>query len=470
VTLREKINQKIGVFMRKNRGGTIIILSLLVAILGGILFLYQSPLFERNPPKITLDESIHWNLKDPIPLHVKDESGVKFLRVSMSDGTNSVNIINEVYDGKQLEVNASIEYPRTGFLSQSKNLTLQVEVTDGSKWNLFAGNQSKAVARIYPDNKRPTVFVLTNSYKITKGGTALVAFKADDENLNSLYIETNSGQRFYPTPFYKDGYYVSLVAWPRPDEKFSADIIATDKAGNFARERIRFFLQDRKYRVSTIELSEGFLGGKVTNLAQMYSRDYDKMKPIERFMFVNQTLRNENNANITKAATTPPKALLSEKKLTPFYPLRNGAAVASFGDYRKYSYNGTIVSESYHLGLDLASTAQADIVSTNDGKVVYANENGIYGQSVIIDHGLGLFTLYSHCSSLAVREGDEVKAGDVIAKTGSTGFAFGDHLHFGVLVQGIDVRPEEWMDAPWMNDNIYTVLENAKSLIDRHEL
>lgn len=58
----------------------------------------------------------------------------------------------------------------------------------------------------------------------------------------------------------------------------------------------------------------------------------------------------------------------------------------------------------------------------------------------------------------------------MIAKTGSTGFAFGDHLHFGVLVQGIDVRPEEWMDAPWMNDNIYTVLENAKSLIDRHEL
>jgi len=455
--------------MHKSRSGTIIILAFLVALLGGALFLYQSPLFERNVPQITLEETIHWNLKDPIPLHVKDESGVKFLRVSLSDGTNSINLINEVYEEKQTEINTAIEYPRTGFLSQSANLTMEVEVTDGSRWNIFSGNTAKALAKIFPDNKRPTVFVLTNSYKITKGGAALVAFKADDENLDSLYIETNSGIRYHPTPYYKDGYYVSLVAWPRQDEQFSADIIATDKAGNFAKERIRFFLQNRKYRVSTIQLSENFLGGKVTNLTQMYSQDYDKMEPIERFMFVNQTLRNENNENISLAATKRPDTLLGEKKLTPFYPLENAAAVASFGDYRKYSYAGEIVSESYHLGLDLASTAQADIISTNDGKVVFAKENGIYGQTIIIDHGLGLFTLYSHCSSLAVHEGDEVKGGDTIGKTGSTGFAFGDHLHFGVLVQGVEVRPEEWMDDSWMNDNVYTVLSNAKDLIDRHE-
>ena len=455
--------------MRKNRGGTIIILTFLVALLGGALFLYQSPLFERNVPKITLKETIHWNLKDPIPLHVRDESGVKFLRVSLTDGTNSVNLINEVYEGKRVEVNTTIEYPRTGFLSQSANLVLEVEATDGSRWNLFSGNQAKVYAKVYPDTKRPTVFVINNSYKITKGGAALVVFKADDENMDSLYIETNSGKRYYPTPYYKDGYYVSLVAWPRQDEQFSADIIATDKAGNFSKERVRFFLQNRKYKISTIQLSDNFLGGKVTNLAQMYSRDYDQMKPIERFMFVNQTLRDENNDKISSAATKRPSALLGQKRLTPFYPLKNGAAVASFGDYRKYSYNGEIVSESYHLGLDLASTAQANIVSTNGGRVVFDEENGIYGQTIIIDHGLGLFTLYSHCSSLAVRQGDEVKGGDVIGKTGTTGFAFGDHLHFGVLVQGVEVRPEEWMDAPWMSDNVYTVLDNAKKLIDRHE-
>jgi len=455
--------------MRKGSSGTIIILGLLVALLGGALFLYQSPLFERNAPKISLDETIYWNLKDPIPLHVKDESGIKFLRVSLSDGTNSINLLNEVYEGKQREINVNIEYPRTGFLSQSANLTLEVEATDASKWNLFSGNRAKALAKVYVDTKRPTLFVLTNSYKITKGGAALVAFKADDENLDSLYIETNSGRRYYPTPYYKDGYYISLVAWPLKDEQFSADIIATDKAGNFSKERIRFFLQNRKYRVSTIQLSENFLGGKVTNLAQMYSRDYDQMEPIERFIFINQVLRAENDQKISSVTTKRPENLLGEKKLRPFYPLKNGAAVAGFGDYRKYSYEGEIVSESYHLGLDLASTAQADIVSTNDGKVVFAQEAGIYGQSIIVDHGLGLFTLYSHCSSLAVREGDEIKGGDVIGKTGSTGFAFGDHLHFGVLVQGVEVRPEEWMDASWMNDNIYTVLENAKNLIDRHE-
>jgi len=455
--------------MRKSRGGTILILLFFIALLGAALFLYQSPLFERDKPQVTLDKTIHWNLKDPIALHVKDESGIKFLRITLNDGSNSIDIVNEVYENKEKEINLQIKYPRTGFLSQSSNLVLEVEATDGSLWNLFGGNKATAVAKILPDTKRPTVFVLTNSYKITKGGAALIAFKAYDENLKSLYIETNSGKRYYPTPYYKDGYYVSLVAWPRPDEKFSANIVAVDMAGNFTKERIRFFLQNRRYRESTIKLTNNFLSGKVTNLAQMYSRDFDQMKPIERFLFVNQTLRDENNKNIENVSTRPPKRLLGEKKLTPFYPLKNAAAVASFGDHRKYLYNDKLVSESYHLGLDLASTAQASIVSSNDGEVVFARENGIYGQTVIIDHGLGLHTLYGHCSSLDVQEGDFVQSGDVIAKSGSTGFAFGDHLHFGVLVQGVEVRPEEWMDARWMDDNIYTVLKNAKSLIDRHE-
>ena len=257
------------------------------------------------------------------------------------------------------------------------------------------------------------------------------------------------------------------MAWPRREESFQADIIAQDKAGNVSRERIRFFLENRRYRISTIALTERFLGGKVTELAQEYSREVQLMSPIERFMFVNKTLRQDNDAQIAAVATQAPQALLGEGKLTPFYPLKNGAAVASFGDHRKYTYEGQVVSESYHLGLDLASTAQADIVSSNDGRVVFARDTGIYGKTAILDHGLGLYTLYSHCSTLAVQEGDRVKAGDVIGKTGVTGFAFGDHLHFGVLVQGVEVCPEEWMDRGWMEDNVYAIMRNAQALIER---
>jgi len=106
------------------------------------------------------------------------------------------------------------------------------------------------------------------------------------------------------------------------------------------------------------------------------------------------------------------------------------------------------------------------VFANNDGTVEFAAENGIYGRNVLINHGFGLFSLYGHCSSLNVKAGDSVKAGDVIANTGVTGLAMGDHLHFGMLVQGIEVRPEEWMDNGWMKDNVTGVLNAAKKMVE----
>jgi murein DD-endopeptidase MepM/ murein hydrolase activator NlpD len=141
--------------------------------------------------------------------------------------------------------------------------------------------------------------------------------------------------------------------------------------------------------------------------------------------------------------------------------------VASFGDHRYYEYEKQPTSESYHLGLDLASNAQAPMQTSNDGVVVFARENGIYGNNIIISHGLGVYSLYGHCSSYMVKEGDVVKAGESIAKTGLTGLALGDHLHFGMYVQGVDIRPEEWMDEVWLKESIFNVIESAKKIMDR---
>lgn len=84
----------------------------------------------------------------------------------------------------------------------------------------------------------------------------------------------------------------------------------------------------------------------------------------------------------------------------------------------------------------------------------------------MIDHGMGLFSLYGHCSNIMVQEGDEISAGTAIAQTGVSGLALGDHLHFGVLVQGIEVRPEEWMDKKWINDNIDKIFKEADKIIE----
>jgi murein DD-endopeptidase MepM/ murein hydrolase activator NlpD len=149
------------------------------------------------------------------------------------------------------------------------------------------------------------------------------------------------------------------------------------------------------------------------------------------------------------------------------YPLRNGQVVASFGDHRKYFYNERQVSESYHLGLDLASNAQASIIPQNGGKVVYSDYNGLYGSMPMIHHGLGLYTLYGHCSSSRVEIDQNIDPNTDIASTGKSGYAMGDHLHFGILVQGVEVRPAEWMDKDWIKLNITDIIKSAKDIINK---
>jgi murein DD-endopeptidase MepM/ murein hydrolase activator NlpD len=107
----------------------------------------------------------------------------------------------------------------------------------------------------------------------------------------------------------------------------------------------------------------------------------------------------------------------------------------------------------------------ASIRTSNIGKVVYSSDNGIYGQMPMIDHGLGLYSIYGHCSQILVNEGDIVKANDIIAKSGTSGLALGDHLHFGILVQGVEVRPVEWFDGSWIRKNISNVFKEADKII-----
>ena len=453
--------------MKKKSSGGIVVLLIAIIIIAALAYLYNSKIFERVAPNIALNQKIEWNLKQPIAVKISDASGIKFVRAVLSDGKNSIVLAKQLFTSPKEEFTLNIEFPRTGFVSNKKRFELTVESVDASKWNFLSGNKAIKKSLILVDTRRPELFTINNSYKIIKGGAAVVIFKAKDENLKDLYIETSFGKKFQPTPFYKDDYYISLLAWPSFEKSFKATIIAKDRAGNVSRSRVRFYLKNKKYRVSNIRLKDNFLSGKIVDLAEENSQQSATMGKIERFKYVNETLREKNENIIESVTSSVPLKRVSSFMLKPFYPLKNAAAVASFGDHRFYSYDGKQVSQAYHLGIDLASVAKASIVSSNKGTVVLAKYNGIYGKNIIISHGLGLYTLYGHTSSDLVDEGENIKAGDVIAKTGMTGLALGDHLHFGILVQGIEVRPEEWMDKNWMKDNIFDVIKAAKKIIDR---
>jgi len=442
------------------------ILFLMILFVGAGLYVYFSATFERNAPTITLQTNGYWNLKKPLPLKITDDSGIKSYKVIMRTKSGDTKLLYNQLLAPQKVINLELQPPRGAYAFKDKNIEIIVQAQDASKWNFLNGNVALQSFKLKIDKKRPEVSIVNNSYKISRGGSALVIFRAVDDNLKDLYIESNHNKHFKAEPFYKEGYYIALLAWPVQDESFKATVVANDAAGNMTRSYVPLYLKNKTYRLSKITLSDRFLHGKIAELAEQFDETQGVEAPLERFKIINEDVRAKNEKLIHKVTSDVPQNMISTFKIRKMYPLKNGELVAYFGDHRKYYYHGKFISEAYHLGLDMASHAMAPIKSRNYGKVVFADYNGLYGNNLIISHGLGLYTLYGHCSSFDVGVGDEVHPGEKIANTGKTGYAMGDHLHFGTLVQGIEVRPQEWMDKEWIKLNIDDIIKSAKKIID----
>ena len=452
---------------RKKSSSSFGVLFLFALIIGGVLYIYNSAMFERDVPVITMENNGYWNLKKPLQVVIDDASGLKSYKIVLKNNGERQILQNEQFITPEKALHVELAPPRSAYAMKSKDIIISIEATDASKWNMLNGNSVKIEYKLKIDKKRPQLSIVSNSYKIKKGGAALVIFKAKDDNLKDLYIQTSFGKKFHVTPFYKEGYYISLLAWPVTENNFRATVIATDEADNIAKKHVPLYLKDKRYRISKIKLSEKFLDGKIAELAEEFVETNGVTDRIEQFKIINEDVRAKNEKLIHDITSNVPDEMISNFKIKKMYPLKNAAIVAHFGDHRLYSYQGDRVSESYHLGLDMASNAMAKIKPQNSGDVVYADYNGLYGNMPIIHHGLGLYTLYGHCSSLNVANGDSIRAKAQIANTGKSGYAMGDHLHFGVLIQGIEVRPAEWMDTQWMKLNISNVIKDAKEIIDR---
>ena len=455
--------------MKKNKNGFYFrVLLVLGVMIGGIVYLYNSTLFERETPAIKLHHNAYWNLKEPLKITIDDKSGIKSYKVTLKINNEEKLLKHEQLLEPLKSVSIDLEPIKSAYSLKNKNIEIRVEATDASKWNFLKGNSLTKLFALTIDKNKPHISIMGNSYKITKGGSALVILKATDDNIKDIYIETSFDKVFKVQPFYKDGYYISLLAWPITVTDFKATIVATDKAGNVFKSYIPLYLQDKIYKVSNIELDDKFLKGKIAELADEFDATQGVEDSIEQFKIINETVRAKNEALIHEITSNISTQRISDFKIDKMYPLQNGQVVANFGDHRNYFYQGNLVSEAWHVGIDLASNAMAEIRPKNGGEIVYADSNGIYGNMPIIHHGLGLYTLYGHCSSVNVSRGDTIGKNVHIANTGKSGYAMGDHLHFGVLVQGIEVRPAEWMDEAWIQLNVTDVIKVSKEVIDRN--
>ncbi|MGH7901841.1 MAG: M23 family metallopeptidase, partial [Thermodesulfobacteriota bacterium] len=212
------------------------------------------------------------------------------------------------------------------------------------------------------------------------------------------------------------------------------------------------------YKKSDITIDDDFIKGKMASLLGSDSSEENDSKKI--FIQVNRELRTKNDNTIKEIGS---KSSDSIKWKGAFHQLSNSQVEANFADERTYYINGEPIDQQYHLGYDLAVTKRYPIEAANDGAVVFTGDLGIYGNSIIIDHGMGVMTLYGHVSSIDVKEGDSIKKSQIIGRTGETGLAVGDHLHYGVYINGVPVRPIEWWDEKWINDNIILKIKTAEA-------
>jgi murein DD-endopeptidase MepM/ murein hydrolase activator NlpD len=227
-------------------------------------------------------------------------------------------------------------------------------------------------------------------------------------------------------------------------------LFADDAVGNRRTAPFVHKFIPRPMGQDVIELTDAFLD-KVVGPIAATDPTVPGGTPLERYLFINGELRRANNATLVELAKdTAPTQLWSEV----FQPFGDAAIKGAFADRRQYRYQGKQVDQQDHLGFDLARTSQSPVNAGNDGRVVLAQPLGIYGNCVVIDHGLGLMTLYAHLSVIDVSKGADVTRGQIIGKTGATGLAGGDHLHFTTVLHGQPCNPIEWWDDHWITDRL----------------
>lgn len=297
----------------------------------------------------------------------------------------------------------------------------------------------------------PTLQVASTHTYINQGGCEVVVYRVGD---SAVRDGVRSGKWWFPGfPLPGGGKQDRFALFAVPYDMSQPDVrlVAEDAAGNAAELGFidKFF--PKPFRSDDMQISDSFLNKVVPAILSQTPEIKERGSLLESYLVINRELRQKNAELIKSLAQKSKQAFLWS---TPFTTMPNGQVMAQFADRRIYKYQGKVIDNQDHLGWDLAVTKQAPVPAANNGEVAFADYLGIYGNAVILDHGYGLMSIYGHLSSINVKEGQKVARGEIIGRTGETGLAGGDHLHYCTLLQGLPVNPGEWSDWHWIQDRI----------------
>jgi murein DD-endopeptidase MepM/ murein hydrolase activator NlpD len=435
-----------------------IVLVLLVVLIAGLVAgaIYLRPSFESQPPQVRFAPDAEVIGTAPLEITVGDAGrGLKSLSITLSAGGPETSIAAEQFASPVAEKKVSVALAKLPGIKEGP-ATLRVVARDASLWGWFKGNQAVVERKLTLDLTPPSLELVADDRYISFGGAGAIVYKTSaDAAVSGVRV----GKHFFPgfPGQIKDKPDHLLVffahAYDTPPAT-RAVLVSTDKAGNTRETPLVYELKDVKYRKSTITLSDSFLQNTVSALARDPAARQGSPKDL--FVAVNKTLRKENEDRIAAVTKKASPSILWKGAFTQ---LSNSKVEANFADLRTYVYKGEAIDTSYHVGYDLSVTKRYPVEAANGGTVALAEDLGIYGNTVILDHGLGLFTLYSHLSAIDVKVGDRIEPKQILGRTGETGLAGGDHLHYGVYLHGVAVLPVEWWDGKWITDNIAPKLE-----------
>jgi murein DD-endopeptidase MepM/ murein hydrolase activator NlpD len=404
----------------------------------------------------------------PLEISVADQGkGLKSVTAILSQGGTEHSLVSEQFSEPVAEKKFAVTLAKVAGVKEGPAV-LRVIARDASLWNSFKGNETLVEKSITIDVTPPTLELIADDRYVNFGGVGVVVYKASADTATS---GVKMGENFFPgfPGQIKDrpDHFLALFAHPynAPPEARPV-VVATDRAGNSREMRVNYELKNVRYKKSTIALSDNFLQNKVAPL--LTDAAARQGTPQDVFVAVNKTLRKVNEDKITEVTSKATPKMLWDGA---FAQLSNSKVEANFADARTYTYNGQAVDNAYHLGYDLSVTKNYPVEASNSGTVAFTGELGIYGNTVILDHGLGLFTLYGHLNSIDVKVGDAVAKRQPLGRTGETGLAAGDHLHFGIYLNGLAVLPVEWWDQKWIDDNISPKLagQSGQEIAERQQ-
>ncbi|HLJ46774.1 MAG TPA: M23 family metallopeptidase [Bryobacteraceae bacterium] len=404
-----------------------------------------------STPKLQLDPNVTAiGAATPVKVHIISPHGVRRITARIEQNGTQYEVFDTSRPSRRLfffgkhapeDVAFTVGSKSTPALKDGK-ANLVVEATS----NDFRGSTASDAREVSVATRPPAVSPDGAQHYINQGGMELVTYAPEG------YV-TESGVKVGPYTFRSFGLpgkpneRFSMFAFPWDLPVSTAPFVyATNPTGTQAVGHFWFKVFPKKFRKRDLEINDAFLNKVVNEIDPNGSGDL-----VARFLKINGEMRRQNNKTLADLRDKTEQRFLWSG---PFLTFSNSAVESEFADVRSYVYKGKKIDQQVHLGFDLAKVKNTPIVAANDGKIVWAERLGIYGNCIVVDHGFGLQSIYGHLSRINVKVGDAVKKGQEMGLSGATGLAGGDHLHFSMQVDGVQINPIEWWDAHWIHDRI----------------